>query len=400
MTTPPACDVSGLIDWPDELGYTRVTAHLFQVFADGCDEGEQPDMKAATGTLTLTYNTGAFKYTPSDASQPTRMIGGRTITCTVLPDGTITNSGSGQTSNGSVIIMATDSERLEPREATVTANFSLSQGPAIQPVTFVPRADTAVNLADLPDMAKSPGVVIRPIVTEDTAVRAEAAALRAEQAAAGVADISQQVEQVQTYATRAETAATSAETAASSAEAASAEAATVTTDAAYIRDVIAQHGTLKGDPGPAPTVEWQGDRLSVNGELGPSLTGKPGQDGGPVPAGGTAGQVITRTADGGVAWADASGGVDEETVQLAAAGGLATGGTVRLVRSGSARRLHVKGKTTGQTAVATLAEGDAGYATGFVVSGEHWLPVTVAGTQVSISGPVGLAVEGTIAWTI
>lgn len=45
----------------------------------------------------------------------------------------------------------------------------------------------------------------------------------------------------------------------------------------------------------------------VNQQIGPQ--GEPGKDGGGVPDGGAAGQVLTKTADG-VVWADPSGGVE------------------------------------------------------------------------------------------
>ena len=314
--TVMACDTTRRVPWPSELGYTRLTMLLRAAYADTpCDEDEEPDALAPQGDVILTWNAPWFRYRPSDGG-PVQGWGARSVVCQILPDGTIAPPESTATSDGSVIVMPTVHELLEPSGSTITANIRLTTpGPQFAPISFQAKPGTTVNILAEADMGKQPGVIVKPIVTEDTAVRAEAAALRAEQAAAGVADIGEQVEQVQAYTTRAETAASSAETAASNAEtaatnaeAASAEAATVTTDAAYIRDVIAQHGTLKGDPGPAPSIEWQGDRLSVNGELGPSLTGAPGRDGGPVPVGGTAGQVVTRTEDGGVAWTDVAGG--------------------------------------------------------------------------------------------
>lgn len=129
-----------------EVQYGTVTGYLVSVFADGSDEGRQPDESPLNGVVVLSPSVSTLRV---PGSTPPKVAALQELQCPVI-DGWLCPPGSTEATQEGVVVAATDQPGCFPERVTWTVTFQLN-GIANQPPRvkdFVVPAGGTVDLAE------------------------------------------------------------------------------------------------------------------------------------------------------------------------------------------------------------------------------------------------------------
>lgn len=163
------------LTWPSDLGRCTITGRFWVGRPDAADTDRDPDLTAATGTVTMTPSKEAVRYAGSQGSALITLKG---ITGVLDSQGRLcTPDAAGKPGPLGLIVPASDAT-VTPTGWYYTATITLDDG-YTESVRIAAPTGATVDLVTAIPVAASGGTAI--VVDTDTADRAKAAATSAEQ---------------------------------------------------------------------------------------------------------------------------------------------------------------------------------------------------------------------------
>ena len=163
--------------WPSDLGSATIEGRVLYMEGDSSDPDRDPDVRPASGTITVEASVKDLRYVGVDGSA---LFVKRLTRGVINDEGYVCTPGEGDTAGEpGLIVPATDSEALTPTGFTYSVRITV--GSYVTSFSIEAPSGAVVDLARAVPLPPNGGTAV--VVDPTTATRAEAAATRAETAA-------------------------------------------------------------------------------------------------------------------------------------------------------------------------------------------------------------------------